>query len=72
MEQKLAHEVEKLKHRVIVLEKVVTSLVEIEEFSPKNLSRQEKRHLERTLRYIREGRHDKFMGLDEFERKLNL
>jgi len=45
MEQKIAHEVEEIKHRLIVLEKVVTSLIEIEEVSPKNLSKQEKRHL---------------------------
>lgn len=72
MEEKLTHEVEEIKHRLIVLEKVVTSLIEIEEVSPKNLSKEERRHLERTLSYIRSGRTDKFMSLDEFERKLNL
>jgi hypothetical protein len=34
--------------------------------------REERRHLERTLSYIREGKNEKFMSLDEFERKLNL
>jgi len=72
MEQKIAHEVEEIKHRLIVLEKVVTSLIEIEEVSPKNLSKEERKHLERTLSYIREGRYDKFMSLDEFEKRLNL
>lgn len=71
MEQKLAHDVEEIKHRLVVLEKVVTSLIEIEEVSPENLPKEERRHLERTLSHIREGRHGKFMSLDEFERKLN-
>jgi hypothetical protein len=68
----LAHEVKEIKQRLIILEKVVTSLIEIEEVSPKNLTKEERRRLERTLSYIREGRHDKFMSLSEFERKLNL
>ncbi len=72
MEQKLTHEVEEIKHRLIILERIVTSLIEIEEVSPKNLTKEERRHLERTLSCIREGRNDKFMSLDEFERKLNL
>ena len=54
------------------MEKVVTSLIEIEEVSPKNLTKEERGHLKRTLSYMRKGRHDKFMSLDEFERRLNL
>lgn len=72
MEQKLAEEVNKLKQRVIMLEKIVTNQIEIEELSEEDLTKEERKELERTLRYIKEGRTDKFLSLEELKRRLRL
>jgi DNA invertase Pin-like site-specific DNA recombinase len=72
MEQKLVEEVNELKQRVVMLEKIVTSLIEIEEVSSKNLTKKERKELERTLKYVKEGRADKFMSLEELRRRVSL
>jgi hypothetical protein len=72
MEQKLVEEVNELKQRIIMLEKIVISLIEIEEVSSKDLTRKERKELERTLKYAREGRADKFMSLEELRRRISL
>lgn len=71
-QQQLTHEIKELKHRLVMLEKMVTILIEIEEVSPANLTKKERSHLERTSRCLREGRADKFMNLEEFQRRLGL
>lgn len=54
------------------LEKLMTMLMEIEEVTPEKLTKRERNHLERTSRYLREGRTDKFMSLEEFQQSLGL
>ena len=55
-----------------MLEKIVTGLIEMEELSSKDLTKKERKELERTLKYINKGRTDKFMTLGELRTRLKL
>lgn len=70
MEQKLIKEVNKLKQRMIMLEKTVTNLIEIEEVNPKNLTKDEKKNLRRTLKNINKGKFEKFISLEDLKKKI--
>lgn len=61
-----------LKQRLVVLEKIVTGLIEIEEVSLKNLTKEEKKQLEKTLKYMSKGESEKFMSLEDLGKKLGL
>ena len=63
-------EIDELKERVSSLEKVVLTLVSIERISRKDLTKSQKNLLKKTLDDIKHKRHDKFMSLDAFRRKL--
>lgn len=72
VQQELTQEVEELKDRVATLERVMGMLMEVEEVSPENLTKRDRAHLERTSRYLREGRSNKFVTLEEFQKRLGL
>ena len=72
MKQDLIEDVKTLKQRVFLIEKLVINMIGIEEINLKKLSAGEKRSLKRTLGYIREGKSDKFMDLEDLRKNLNL
>lgn len=68
MNLELAHEVEELKHKVVVLEKLVLTMVSVEKISRKDLTKEQKSLLDETLDDIRNNRLDRFISFEEFKK----
>lgn len=70
MNLELAHEVEELKHKVVVLEKLVFTMVSVEKVSRKDLTKEQVNLLDETLDDIINKRHDRFISFEDFKKRL--
>jgi len=70
MNLELAHEMEELREKVVVLEKLVFTMVSVEKISRKDLTKEQINLLDETLGDIRNNRHDKFISFDEIKERV--
>lgn len=70
MNLELAHEVEELRHKVVILEKLVFTMVSVEKVSRKDLTKAQTLLLDETLDDIRNKRYDRFISFDEFKNRV--
>lgn len=66
----LKHKIQQLEKRVSLLEKIASNFIEIEKVTPKDLTKEESKLLKETSEDIKHKRWNRFMTLEELERKL--
>ncbi len=70
MNLELAHEMEELREKVVVLEKLVLTMVSIESISRRDLTKQQINLLDETLDDIRNNRHNKFISFEQLKTRV--
>ncbi len=70
MNLELAHEVEELRHKVVILEKLVFTMVSVEKISRKDLTKEQINLLDETLDDIINKRHDRFISFEDFKKSV--
>lgn len=70
MKIQLINEVEELKERMIVLEKIVVSLITLEKISEKDLTASQRKLLRESLEDIKKRKYDNFLSLEDVKKSI--
>ncbi|TRZ54044.1 hypothetical protein D4Q76_03310 [archaeon] len=70
MNLELAHEMEELKGRVVMLERLVLTMVSVEKISRKDLTKEQRTLFDETLDDIMNKRYGRFISFEQFKKRV--